>query len=41
LIVAELEQAPPAYRPAVADYFEKLSRDYEPARSQNRGTEKP
>ncbi len=26
-----LDLAPPAYRPAVADYFEQLSRDYEPA----------
>jgi hypothetical protein len=25
------EQAPPAYRAAVADYFERLSRDYQPA----------
>jgi hypothetical protein len=23
------EQAPPAYRAAVADYFERLSRDYQ------------
>ena len=27
----EAEQAPPAYREAVADYFERLSRDYETA----------
>ena len=24
----QVAQAPPAYRPAVADYFEQLSRDY-------------
>jgi hypothetical protein len=28
------EQAPPAYRAAVADYFERLSRDYGPAPGQ-------
>jgi hypothetical protein len=27
----QAEQAPPAYRAAVADYFERLSRDYETA----------
>ena len=26
-----VEQAPPAYRAAVADYFERLSRDYQTA----------
>jgi hypothetical protein len=26
-----VEQAPPAYRDAVADYFERLSRDYQTA----------
>jgi hypothetical protein len=25
--------APPAYRPAVADYFEQVSRDYQPAKA--------
>jgi hypothetical protein len=28
------EQAPPAYRAAVADYFERLSRDYQAAPDQ-------
>jgi hypothetical protein len=41
LVVAELEQAPPAYRPAVADYFERLSRDYEPAKDADISTAKP
>jgi len=27
----DIEQAPPAYRAAVAEYFERLSRDYETA----------
>jgi hypothetical protein len=40
LVVAELDQAPPAYRPAVADYFERLSRDYEPAKTPDSGKEK-
>ncbi len=29
----DLTQAPPAYRPAVADYFEQLSRNYQAKRS--------
>jgi len=41
LVAAELEQAPPAYRPAVADYFERLSRDYEPAKSAGRDAANP
>ena len=28
----ETADAPPAYRPAVADYFEQVSRDYQPAK---------
>lgn len=27
----DLEEAPPAYRPAVSDYFDTMSRDYHPA----------
>jgi hypothetical protein len=32
LAVQEHAQTPPAYRAAVADYFEQVSRDYQPAK---------
>lgn len=32
LVSKETAEAPPAYRAAVADYFEQVSRDYEPAK---------
>ncbi|MEO7297533.1 MAG: hypothetical protein ABI042_03030 [Verrucomicrobiota bacterium] len=40
LTTQEIEQAPLAYRPAVAEYFEKLSKDYQPAKSGNGAAEK-
>ncbi len=37
LTTHELEQAPLAYRPAVADYFERISKDYRSATTEKAG----
>jgi hypothetical protein len=35
LATKEPAAAPPAYREAVADYFEQVSRDYQPAKDEH------
>ena len=35
LVAKDPVAAPPAYRAAVADYFEQVSRDYQPARDEH------